>query len=264
MQNHLPVDAGFANIESLDSDQHHAHEEYVITFMVAGCVVYQGEKQVVVKPGMLTLVPSGMPHALMKGSDMQVYWVSFMATLIGLDKGHPLLAVFDHIRCGALPMVKVASDRQEFVIKLFNEISRELQEGKSLKVLESLVVLVINEAIRASALRESDFGSETRLSQALKFIESQSCSGISLRDVAEHVHLSATYLAAKMKQTTGYTVGEWITKHRLKRAQALLLSTDKNIEHIAFELGWNDVTHFIRQFKKAHQKTPAAWRKEKR
>jgi AraC family transcriptional regulator, arabinose operon regulatory protein len=31
---------------------------------------------------------------------------------------------------------------------------------------------------------------------------------------------------------------------------------------IVEELGWNDTTHFIRQFKKAYGDTPAAWRKK--
>ncbi|WDE02456.1 AraC family transcriptional regulator [Thalassomonas actiniarum] len=261
MNSYLPVDSGFAHIDELHSEKHHAHEEYVITLMLAGYVTFEGEQSVNIKPGMLTLVPSGMPHALVKGKNMQVHWLSFAPYSIHLDEKHELMRPFAQVRKGALPIFKLPSARLDYVINLFNEVQNELTAGKSSKVLESLVCLILNEAGKASKLTLVDLGAETKVSKAMQYIQSHSCEGISLKDVASALHISPAYLATKVKQSTGYTVGQWIIRHRLKRAMELLANTDEKVEQIGLSLGWQDVTHFIRQFKKFHQQTPAAWRR---
>lgn len=264
LSSYFPIDSGFAHIDELNSEKHHAHEEYVITLMLAGYVTFEGEQKVNIKPGMLTLVPSGMPHALVRGKNMQVHWLSFTPNEVHLDEGHELMRPFAQVRQGALPIFKLPCARLGYVISLFNEIQNELAAGKSAKVLESLVCLILNEAGKASKLPLADLGAETKVSKAIQYIQSHSCEGISLKDVAGALHISPAYLATKVKQSTGYTVGQWIVRYRLKRAMELLANTDEKVEQIGLSLGWQDVTHFIRQFKKFKQQTPAAWRREQK
>ncbi|WDE09210.1 helix-turn-helix transcriptional regulator [Thalassomonas viridans] len=264
MNSYLPIDSGFAHIDEVHNEDHHAHEEYVITLMLAGYVTFKGEQNVNIKPGMLTLVPSGMAHALIQGKNMQVHWLSFAPYALRLDENHELMRPFAQVRQGALPIFKLSPQRLDYVINLFTEIQHELMAGKSSKVLESLVCLILNEAGKASKLTQVDFGAETKVSKAIQYIQSHSCEGISLKDVAAALHTSPAHLATQVKQSTGYTVGQWITRHRLKRAMDLLANTDEKIEQIGLNLGWQDVTHFIRQFKKFTQQTPAAWRREQK
>lgn len=264
MSTYTAIDAGFADIDELHSEDHHAHEEYVITLMLAGYVTLEGEQNVHIKPGMLTLVPSGMPHALLQGKDMQVHWLSFTAGSIDLDETHQLMLPFAQVRKGALPVFKLPASRINYVASLFREIEIELAGGKSARVLASLVCLILNEAGKASSLSSLDLGPETKVSKALQYIQSHSCEGISLKDVAGALHISPAHLATRVKQSTGYSVGQWIIRHRLKRAKELLANTDMKVEQIGLKLGWQDVTHFIRQFKKANSVTPAAWRKQQK
>ena len=264
MHNHNPISSGFALIDNVHSEQHSAHEEYVITLMLAGYVTLAGEQSVQIKPGMLTLVPSGMPHALLHGEGMQVHWLSFTANSLRLDEDHDLMLPYARVRRGALPIFKLDDERLNFVIKLFVELQNELENNSSKKVLASLVCLILNEANKASNLTHTDVGSETKVGKALKFIQAHSNEGISLKDVAAALHINDAYLATKVKQSTGYSVGQWITKSRLSQALELLTNTDETIEQIGLRIGWQDVTHFIRQFKKTHGKTPAAWRRAQR
>lgn len=67
-----------------------------------------------------------------------------------------------------------------------------------------------------------------------------------------------------MKQATGHTVGAWLTATRVAEAASRLAHTDESLDEIAERVGWRDKTHFIRQFKKAHGMTPAAWRRLQR
>ena len=147
------------------------------------------------------------------------------------------------------------------MVQLFEKVQAEINEAKNKEVLRSLVTLLLNEA-RVKEHAEEGFPKvHTQIGKAIQFIERNSHLGISLKDVAEHVHLSAAHLAAKMKATTGYSVGQWIQRNRIRQACDYLASTDKTVEEIASALGWQDVTHFIRQFKKLKERTPAAWRR---
>ena len=67
-----------------------------------------------------------------------------------------------------------------------------------------------------------------------------------------------------VKKETGYSVGQWIAVGRVAEAAVRLAHGDDSIDAIAEQVGWRDKTHFIRQFKKAHGTTPAAWRRERR
>lgn len=51
---------------------------------------------------------------------------------------------------------------------------------------------------------------------------------------------------------------------RIAEATSRLGHTDEPVDQIANRAGWKDTTHFIRQFRKVHGATPAAWRREHR
>ncbi|MBQ4848429.1 AraC family transcriptional regulator [Pseudoalteromonas sp. MMG005] len=261
MTSYIHIDSGFSDISELSHDEHHAHEDYIVTLMVAGYVKLKGKQCVNITPGMLTLVPAGMPHALLEGKNMQVHWLSFSGRFFQLDEKNEFMRSFTAIRNGALPICKLAEERVSYVTSLFLEIQTELATGKSHKVLESLIYLMLNEANKASELTAIEINGHTKIDKAMRYIQAHSCEGISLKDVAHALHINSAHLASKMKQATGYSVGQWILKYRLKMAVELLLNTDEKVEIIGYQAGWRDVTHFIRQFKKQYQQTPSAWRR---
>ncbi|NOU49874.1 helix-turn-helix transcriptional regulator [Pseudoalteromonas sp. JBTF-M23] len=261
MTQYVNVHAGYLEVDELDNEDHHAHEDYVITLLLSGYVTLKSDSATQIQPGTLTLVPSGFPHTLLKGKAMSVHWLSFGLTNEQQAQNDDLFLPFRQIRQGALPIAQVSQSRLPYIITLFEEVQRACSAEKPYIVLQSLINLIISEAASASSISEVYVGHETKVSKAMQFIERRCCEGISLKDVAQAVHLSPAHLTTKMKASTGFTVGQWISKHRLKAAINRLETTDDTIEHIAHKLGWSDVTHFIRQFKKAYHSTPAAWRR---
>ena len=109
---------------------------------------------------------------------------------------------------------------------------------------------------------ESLLPSVTELSAVFKFIEANYSQGITLSDVAQAVGYSPAYLTNRVKRETGQTVNRWIIERRLAGARSLLKKTDRSVEQIATEVGYQNACHFFRQFRQYTGTTPQAWRKK--
>lgn len=101
-----------------------------------------------------------------------------------------------------------------------------------------------------------------QLKKVFDFIEAHYHEGITLCDVAEAVGYSPAYLTNQVGKQTGETINSWIVKRRMQGARFLLQNDHQTVEQIARALGYQDVSHFSRQFRQHHGLPPHAWRKE--
>lgn len=101
-----------------------------------------------------------------------------------------------------------------------------------------------------------------QLKEVFDFIEAHYHQGITLCDVAVAVGYSPAYLTNRVAKQTGETVNCWIVKRRMAGARFLLQNDNQTVEKIAKALGYQDVSHFSRQFRQHHGLPPQAWRKE--
>ena len=260
------VSVGHEKLHAISSEHHGSHTEHVLTLLVNGELKMKHRETFTIKPGMVTLVPAGMPHSLLSGENIEVWWLSFCSSCLSVDENHSLMAPFKQVRQGKLPTLKLSKDRQKFFNTLLSEIKNatETANDDSWEVIRSLLLLILNEINKASPLDTSIQANSSLLSECLEFIQNNSLTPISLKDVAASVHRTPAYVATIVKTETGYSVGDWITRNRLTEACSRLLHTNDNIETIGYQIGWGDVTHFIRQFKKAYGDSPASWRKQNR
>lgn len=98
------------------------------------------------------------------------------------------------------------------------------------------------------------------LQPVFDFIEANYKKQITLADVAQAVGYSPAYLTSQVGEQTNHTVNRWIIERRMVEARLLLSSTNHKIEEIAVEIGYQNVCHFSRQFRKYHGQPPNTWR----
>ena len=79
---------------------------------------------------------------------------------------------------------------------------------------------------------------------------------ISLDMAADHFGMSIYTFSTLFKRTAGVGFREYIVRKRLERARELLLTTDMTVKSIAAEVGYGDVSYFIRVFKNNFGETP--------
>ena len=100
---------------------------------------------------------------------------------------------------------------------------------------------------------------DDRLVAMLNYIQA-GYKDVTLEGMAAHFHLSEPYISKYIKEKSGKTFSEHITLTRLKRAKALLRNGNMTIENVAYSVGYPNVEHFNRTFKKRFGITPGQYR----
>lgn len=85
-------------------------------------------------------------------------------------------------------------------------------------------------------------------------------SELSVEDLAADMNLSRVQLYRKVKSLTGSTPVELLRTARLKRAYQLLLTTDKSVSEVAYQVGFTAPSYFTKCFKDEYGKLPGELR----
>ena len=115
---------------------------------------------------------------------------------------------------------------------------------------------------KIAEIKNADECKDERLIEILNYIQSNYLD-VSLEDLSEKFYLSKPYLSKYIKEKSGMTFGETVKRVRMKKARALLKGTNMTVESIALSVGYQNVEHFNRLFKKAYKMTPVQFRNSK-
>ena len=102
--------------------------------------------------------------------------------------------------------------------------------------------------------------SNSSLIKALKYIQENIHKNISIDDIANAACITKSYMARLFKQNFGVSPLHYINQKKIDKAQLLLLTDSCNIKELAYILGYNDHSYFIRLFKKHTGMTPQEYR----
>ena len=73
---------------------------------------------------------------------------------------------------------------------------------------------------------------------------------LTTEDLALRVNLSTPHLRALFKGETGLTIDQYVKRAKMEKARELLATTYLRVSEIAHLLGFDDESHFMRDFKK--------------
>lgn len=124
--------------------------------------------------------------------------------------------------------------------------------------IEALIVAVN----KIEELGSANACTDARMIEIMNYVQANYID-ITLDDLAEKFFLSKPYLSKYIKEKSGMTFGDLVKKIRMKKAKALLKSSNMTVENIAMSVGYQNVEHFNRLFKKAYDMTPMQFRNQK-
>jgi len=144
------------------------------------------------------------------------------------------------------------------MLTYFRGIARPPDHILVLKLKELLLNLINSDPLLAayfSTLANSDKPSVQQI------MEKNYCFKLRIEDYAELCHRSLSAFKRDFQQIYNETPGRWIMKRRVERAANILANSNQSVSQIAFETGFEDLSHFSRVFKKHTGKNPTEYKK---
>lgn len=108
---------------------------------------------------------------------------------------------------------------------------------------------------------QAQYAEPPSITRARQFLEANYTERLSLSAVARVAHMSPFYFCKLFKRVTGLNYTDYLARLRVDKARNLLLNPNLKISEIAFEVGFQSLTHFNRMFKRLSGQAPSEYRR---
>lgn len=226
-----------------------------------------------VSTGDILLIPPGQPHNYSEYDKLDLYNLLFTPQMMryflpDLTRTIGFQRIFDN----------TADSRTHFsnlriCDEYFHEIFALLKEMSSLSdnTMPGTQMIILSDFIRVITLislhskpgfPDSKNHHIEEISQFLSMLEKNYTDQWDLAKMAHSCHMSVSNFRQIFRQVTSMPPLEYLIRLRLLRAIAMLESSDKNLEEIAYNCGFGSANYLSRQFRKNYNITPYRYRKE--
>ena len=247
----------------------HWHDEFEIIYVRSGflAVSISGESYIgktgdafVVSPGNLHLMGSQTGTVDYYTFLFPLKYISFRTDdmldeklLEPLNSGHLMIC----------PRVKdTAKELCEQLIEIY-EAKKDESESKITTQVRTKIILLqfILEMWKKGFVIENDTSGRNIVEKEMvSYIQQNFTGKISLKEFGEQFHLSEKYISRYFKEHFHITLSQYITYLRLENAKQLLQDTDLSVTETAMQSGYQNVSYFIRSFKKSYGISPLKYR----
>lgn len=146
----------------------------------------------------------------------------------------------------------------DMILAMNNKLIQSIMESKDIYGI--CYTFQDNMEIFTDSLFYASDKSNKTIKSATRYIAAHFAENITLSDLADHLHINASYLSTLFKQVTGHAFKEHLNITRVEEAKRLLADTDYPIMEIAVSCGFNDQSYFTKVFKHQTGLTPKQFR----
>ena len=224
------------------------------------------------QPGHLVLCGPGLPHN----------WISTDVPEGGFPE-RDLVIQFAHgpIAHAAQEIPELAEviallERARSGIEFFGLSDRALQHFHAVKAQRGLQRLAaffayLGDLARCTDYRllssvrmqgEEDKAEDDQVNACVNRIMRDHAQPLSASKMAGELGLSESRFSRVFRRATGNTFTDFVNRIRVNHAGQLLMETDRQVTHICFEVGFNNVANFNRRFLEIKGVTPSGFRRE--
>lgn len=253
------------------ANEYHDHEFTTFTYILSG----QGKHMVdgriyTVAAGDLILCNPGSKHQNIVECEQDIT-IEFITGFTGFHfKGMPP----NHIGLkNDTPVLHFKGSIRQEITKHCNEIleeNRNNQIGKYFMVkahLIQIILLILREEYaqeqRQAGCHFDSMHKKYIVDKMILYMNENFTQKISLDRIAENMYLSPVYISKIFKEETGESPINYLIRLRLEKAKEILEKDDRSgIKEVAYQVGYEDVYHFSKMFKKYFGLSPSAYRKQ--
>lgn len=164
--------------------------------------------------------------------------------------------------CGCVPPVPE--------LMVLGELGQAIAEQRSDVALDELAMMLAARFVRlvsGAALKRAGRitgGDRRRAVEAALWIEAHAHEPVRLDDVAAVTGLSPYHFLRLFARVLGVTPHQYLVRSRLRRAADLLVDGQRSVTEVALDVGFTDLSNFVRTFRRAAGVAPGAFRQAAR
>ena len=247
----------------------HWHDEFEIIYVKSGflTVSISGENYIgktgdafVVSPGSLHFMGSQTGNVDYFTFLFPLKYISFRTDDILDDK------LLEPLNSGHLiinPEIEdTVKEQCEQLVEIYGAKKEESQSKITAQIKTKIILLqFILELWKRGFIVENDTsGKNTVEKEMVSYIQQNFTGKILLKEFGEQFHLSEKYISRYFKEHFHITISQYVTYLRLEHAKHLLQDTDIPVTEVAMQSGYQNVSYFIRSFKKTYGMSPLKYR----
>jgi AraC-like DNA-binding protein len=136
-------------------------------------------------------------------------------------------------------------------------VSPSLYQGavRLVEIFAEHIALVANQI----ALQQANVDSPI-VGRAKDYVAGHVSESIKLEQIARALNVSTFHFCRMFKQTTGLTFTDYLSRVRIEKAKILLYDNRLHVSEIAYEVGFQTITHFNHVFRKLVGYSPTEYR----
>lgn len=247
----------------------HQHVEYeLILFTEGEGLIFMGNYVGDFKPGDIFFMGSNLPHTFQKAAkDMIVNAVVIQFTddfwgkhFLELPESKSIRRLLDKSANG----LKLSADDSRIITPLM----RQLEHAKGFEriiglcdCLQKITLMTDLEILSTQSVKEFNQKNKERIDKVFQYTIDNFQETITLDTIAGYAGMSVPAFCSYFKKCAKKPYISFLNEVRIGFASTQIIDTQKSIESICYESGYNTLTNFNKQFQKIKKTTPSAYRK---
>ena len=277
-QSNSESDSFFIGIfqDTLEKSSWHYHNSYEINFIIEGVgkrIV--GDSIESFFPGDLIFIGRNLPHVWLadkyiaspSGRSLETAYLQFDLTV--LPEKLLILPEFQSVA----KALQLADRGMKIIGQSLNEVSELMLEMPYMEKFEQLIQFykildIIGKSESIELLASVEYAKKRfktgnrRIATIHEHMMIHYQEEVDLDELADLVNMAKGSLCRFFKYQTGMTIFEYLNRIKVELACNLLRNLDVSILDISYDSGFNNLSHFNKQFKKVTGKTPSGYRKQ--
>lgn len=261
--------------DNLEQSSWHYHNNYEISFITEGTgkrIV--ADSIVEFRPGDLVFIGCNLPHTWIADKEaltptkrtLEMVYLQFSSEVLAA----PMLALPEFRN---VAKALALSERGIQILgQTLNQVSEIMLQLPYLKGFDRMLHLfrmldIIGKSDTNIELASKEYlktrfkSGDKRIAAIHEFLMGNYRNEIDLKRLSDVVNMSAGSLCRFFKSKMGITVFEYLNQLKSEFACKLLMNNDMSILEVCFDSGFNNLSHFNKQFKKTTGVTPTEYRK---
>lgn len=254
---HLPLIFGYREIlkNSNNAVYLHWHDCIELIYCSSGeGWIRSGAKHIEIKEGELVIVNSGNIHDLFSNENCGVY---------SLNPNDALFAPFHLDLHNYLFEEKITNpDTIASFKRIINEMTLKkdsfYKQAAHIEIVSLALKLAREHGVSESGATQSNEDRRMKMSkEVICYLREHFLESIFIDDICARIGYSKFYLCRSFKETTGFTITQYINSIRCQNARNLLLSGKCNVSESAELSGFSNGSYFTKTYKSVFGKLPS-------